>query len=52
MNIDEAMAYLNAPYDPVAVIRNLLKHAVYDRERSDECHDAVQNALGYLEQEA
>ena len=50
MTIDEAMAHLSAPYDPVRVIRDLLEHAVYDRERSDECHDAVQNALGYLEE--
>jgi len=51
MNLSETMMYLEEPYDPVKVIQDLLEHAVYDRERNDECYDAVQNALGYLEQE-
>lgn len=51
MNIEEVMADLSKPYDPVEVVRNLLRHAVYDREKNDECYDAVQDALGYLEQE-
>jgi len=42
---------LNAPYDPVKIVKDLLEHAVYDVNRNDECDDAVQNALGYLEQE-
>lgn len=50
MTVDEAIAHLNAPYDPVKVIRDLLEHAVYDVARSDECYNAVQNALGYIEE--
>lgn len=51
MNISEVMANLNKPYDPVEIVRNLLRHAVYDAQRNDECYGAVQDALGYLEQE-
>lgn len=51
MTVDEAMAHLNAPYDPIEIVRDLLRYAVYDRERDDQCADAVMNALGYLEQE-
>lgn len=50
MNVDKAMAELNKPYDAAKIIRDLLEHAVYDVARSDECYDAVQNALGYLEE--
>lgn len=50
--IDRVMAYLNEPYDPVQVIKDLLEHAVFDEALSDECIDAVENARGYLEQEA
>jgi hypothetical protein len=51
-SIDEVMAELNEPYDPVQVIKDLLEHAVFDEARNDECIDAVENARGYLEQEA
>ena len=34
--------------DPYTIIRNLLAHAVYDRERSDECIEAVAAAEQYL----
>ncbi len=50
-NSDKLLAVLNAPYDPVQIVKDLLEHAVYDENRSDECADAVQNARGYLEQE-
>jgi hypothetical protein len=50
--IAEVMAHLNEPYDPVQVVKDLLEHAVFDEARSDECTDAVENARGYLEQEA
>jgi hypothetical protein len=36
----------------VQVIKDLLEHAVFDEARNDECIDAVENARGYLEQEA
>jgi len=49
--IEQLMAELTAPYDPVKIVADLLKDAVYDRSRNDACFDAVQNALGYLEQE-
>jgi hypothetical protein len=52
MNVEETMAYLDAPYDPVQIVKDLLEHAVYDYARNDECANAVENALAYLEQEA
>ena len=45
------LAELNKPYDPIEIVINLLAHAVYDENRSDECYDAVHDARGYLEQE-
>lgn len=51
MNVDDVMAELNKPYDAAAVIRNLLCHSVYDAQRNDECYQAVQDAMGYLEDE-
>lgn len=50
--IDGVMAYLNEPYEPVQVIKDLLEHGVFAGARSGECNDAVENARGYLEQEA
>lgn len=50
-DVPSAMAALNKSYDPVEIVINLLAHAVYDENRSDECADAVQDARGYLEQE-
>lgn len=51
MTVNETMAHLNAPYDPIEIVRDLLRYSVYDRESDDQCADAVTNALGYLEQE-
>lgn len=50
-DITRLLADLNAPYDPVKIVKDLLEHAVYDENRNDECADAVQNARGFLEQE-
>lgn len=45
--------WLRAAYDQgvgsvLPVVTNLLKHAVYDREISDECIAAVQQAESFL----
>lgn len=50
-SVHSLIADMDKPYDPVEIIINLLAHAVYDENRSDECADAVQDARGYLEQE-
>lgn len=36
--------------DPATIIRDLLAHAVYDREKSDECAAAVAAAEAFLGQ--
>ena len=46
-----AMAALNEPYDPIKIVQDLLDHAVYDAAKTDECADAVENAIAFLVQE-
>ena len=40
----------NPPTDAAIIIRDLLAHAVYDREKSDECAAAVEAAEAFLGQ--
>lgn len=40
-----------APKHPATIIRDLLEHAVYDRERNDECIAAVDAAEKWLAQQ-
>lgn len=37
--------------DPEKIIRDLLEHAVWDRQRTDECESAVDAAERWLEQQ-
>jgi hypothetical protein len=49
--IEALMADLNTPdeVELVGVIKALLEHAVYDRQRSDQCIAAVENAERAIE---